>query len=73
MSTEHLATMTLRQFLSLIDDDTDLDQPIRIWVEMKTEDDINYLVGRRLVGVTDDPHDNLFCLTAGYYREEDDE
>lgn len=71
MATEHFATMTLRQFLSLIDDNTDLDQPIRIWVEMETEDGTSYLEGRRLIGVTDDPRDHLFCLTAGYYREED--
>lgn len=71
-STDKFASLTLRQFLELIDrTNPDLDQEIRVWVEMSNEDGTNYLEGRRLVGVTDDPRDHLFCITAAKYREED--
>ena len=72
MGTEKFKSLTLRQLKELIAmEQLAEDQEIRDWVGMENEDGTKYLEGRRLIGVTNDPHDHYICFTAAKYRSEE--
>lgn len=72
MDTEKFKSLTLRQLKELIEmEQPDEDQEIRVWVEMENEDGTKYLEGRRLIAITDDPHDHYICFIAAKYRPEE--
>lgn len=66
--TENYVSLNVKQLKKLLEDVSDEDQEVRIWVEKLNRDGTVFLQGRRLCGVIDDPNDKYLCIVAGLYE-----
>ena len=66
MQMTEMTQLTVKQLKTLLEPCND-DHKIRVWTEMRNDNDEVYLEGRKLCGVVDE--DDSCCLCAMLYKE----